>query len=239
MQTKGIDKTKHRIGLVVDIRENSQNQSGYELDMLIRRKKYTYPCTKEIHDYIDIGRFGHYPNCAEVFYVPLFDENGVVTQLMQADRFQNERHCLIDTSFGLATYQMMRYPLTEETPKVGEFIKMEGSIIRFASDFLERKNQLVYLECRGAVPEPGNKMMIKMADDFDIYTWDWSKAKRPFTTNITREEAIEANFVSAFEVGKPEDIEECYWIWFGSLRGDDDVLDTVQCFKNVPPGWTY
>ncbi len=238
MYTKKIDKSKSKIGLAVDIIAG-EGKTGYQLVMLVRSQRCTFDCSQEIYDFIDEGRFGHYPNVMELFYIPIFDEKGVVIQLLQADRFQNEENCLVDTSFGLATYSMFSYPLTEKTLPVGAFFKLDGSIIKIADDFLAKKEQLVYLEARGAIKDPKNSMMFKMADDFDIYTWDWSQAKCPFSISLSREECIANNFVSGFKVGVPEDVESCYWIWFGSLRGNDDQIDTVCCFKNKAPGWSY
>ena len=119
MQTKKIDKSRTRIGLVVDVRSGS-GRTGFQIVMLIRRQTCTFDCEKEVYTYIDEGRYGHYPNVMEVFYIPIFNENGIIVQLLQADRFQNE-NCLIDTSFGLATYAMFRYQITEKTLKAGDF----------------------------------------------------------------------------------------------------------------------
>ncbi len=236
MNTKKLDRTLVKIGLPYSA---APTEAGFELKMLIRSRLQSFPCSREVFDYIDEGRFGHYPSVMELFYVPIFDETGTVVQLLQADRFQNEKNCLVETSFGLATYEMLRYPITEKTLRTGDFFRLEGSVIRFADDFQEKEGQLRYLEYRGAIPKPGNGMMFKMADDFDIYTWDWSAALAPFSISCTREEAIANRFVEHFTVGKTEDVENAYWIWFGSLRGDDSVIDTVCCFMNKAPGWTY
>lgn len=237
METKKLDKTKVKIGLVYEACMDVEG--NYRLDMLIRSKLQSFRCTEEVYSYIQDGLYGHYPSVAEMFYMPVFDETGTVIQLMQADHFQNEKACMVDTSFGLSTYAMMRYPITEKTPTVGEFFTLEGSVIRMAEDFNERKGELVYLEYEGAIPEPRSNMMFKMADDFDIYTWDWSQALAPFTTNCSAEYARENQYVTHFSVGKPEDLGKSYWIWFGSLRGDDSVIDTVCCFLNKAPGWQY
>ena len=236
MLTKKLDRTLVKIGLLYS---SEKTEEGYALQMLIRSKLHRFPCSREVYEYIDEGRFGHYPSVMELFYVPIFDENGCVVQLLQADRFQNEEGCLVETSFGLSTYAMLRYQITDKTLKSGDFFRLEGSVIRFADDFQEKEGQLRYLEYRGAIPKPMNGMMFKMADDFDIYTWDWADALAPFSVSCTREEAIANRFVEHFTVGKPEDVENAYWIWFGSLRGNDEEIDTVCCFLNKAPGWTY
>lgn len=237
MLTKKVDKSKSKIGLVSETLQG-QGKTGFQLEMLHRSRKYIYDCTEEVYQYIEKGRYGHYPNVMELFYIPIFDDQGVIVQLLQADHFQNE-NCLVETSFGLATYSMFRYQITEKTLKAGDFFKLDGCIIRLADDFLDKKDQLVYLEYEGAIQEPRNGMMFKMAEDFDIYTLDWSKSKKPFSINCTREQAIENGYGFGFSVGRPEDIENSYWIWFGSLRGDDTVIDAVCCFLNEAPGWSY
>jgi hypothetical protein len=42
--------------------------------------------------------------------------------------------------------------------------------------------------------------MFKMADDFDIYAWDWSDSLKPFSLTCSKEEAIANKFVSRFVV---------------------------------------
>lgn len=238
MIIKGIDKKKLSIGLVNEIYKG-EGPTGYEITMLMRSKIERFPCTEEVYDYIDNGRFGHYPNAAELFYALVFDATGTVVQLMQADNFQNEEHALITTGFSFGTYSMFRYPLDEKTPNAGDFLRLEGNVIHLCDDFNTKKDELVHLSYTGAIPNPKSRMMFKMADDFDVYTWDWSEAKTPFSITCTKEEAIANDFISCFKVGKVEDIAECYWVTFSATRGDDDVIDTVCCFKNKAPGWTY
>lgn len=237
METKKLDKKRVKIGLVYDM--HAHEDGAYSLDMWIRSKLRTFKCTREVHDYMADGLYGHYPSASEMFYMPVFDETGTIVQLMQADHFQNEKACMVDTSFGLGTYAMMRYQITDQTPRVGEFFTLDGNVIRMADDFNEKKDKLVYLEYEGAIPEPRSGMMFRMAEDYDIYTWDWADATAPFNDKCTAEYAKAHNFVTHFELGKPEDLTKGYWIWFGSLRGDDSVIDTVCCFLNKAPGWEF
>lgn len=238
MNAKKMDKSWIKIGPVIDA-SKGEGQTGYQVTMLNRSKPSVYDCTEEVFSYIDNGRFGKYPNVMELMYIPLFDGNGVLHQLLQAGFFQNEANCLIDTSFALGTYAMFSYPITEKTLKSGDFFKLEGNVVHIAPDYSSKKDQLVYLEHRGAIAEPKNNMTFKLADDYDIYTWDWSKAKTPFSITCTREQAIANDFVSGYELGKPEDLENCYWVSFTSVRGNDKELDTVCCFLNKAPGWEY
>lgn len=238
MLTKGIDKKNLKIGLVHEI-YTGDGPTGYEIEMIIRSKIERYHCSQDVYDYIDNGRFGNYPNAAELFYALIFNAEGIIVQLMQADNFQNEENALITTTFSFGTYAMFRYAIDENTPKVGEFLSIDGSVIRLSDDFTARKDSIIYVSYAGAIQEPKSKMMFKMADDFDVYTWDWGDAKQPFSITCTKEEAKANDFVTSFKVGKPEDIADCYWVTFDALHGDGNVIDTVCCFKNKAPGWTY
>ena len=110
MQTKKLDRSIVKIGLLYSAEKTAE---GCILRMLVRSKLQTFPCSREVYEYVDEGRFGHYPSVMELFYVPIFDETGCVVQLLQADRFQNEEGCLVETSFGLSTYAMLKYQIRD------------------------------------------------------------------------------------------------------------------------------
>ena len=217
-----------KLGPVVNFRQTAE---GCGLTMLSRHEAIDYACTKTVYDYLDQGRHGCYPNAMELIYVPICDETGKVVQLIQADSFLNEAHALIDTTFSIATAMAGKHPTTE-TPVVGKFFEFQGDILRLSDEFSHLAQHLVYQENRGAVPKPENGLAIPIVEDITVYTWDWSKPKAPIEiTGIAKED-----YVPGHELGTLEDVNRCYWVWFGSLRGDDSKLDTICCFVGQPVG---
>ncbi|WP_269478300.1 hypothetical protein [Hominibacterium faecale] len=231
-----IDKSINKIGFVTEIFKD-QGRTGYQIQMLIRSKEYMFDTEKDVYDFIDAGRYGQYPSIVEFLYMPIFDENGIVKQLIMADTFENENG-LLQTHIEFGTYAMFKYKISDETLKTGDFFTIEGNTLTF-DKFDENKDKLVYLEYGGSVPAPKNGMSLKLAPDVDVYIWDWRKALKPFSISCTREEAIANKFVTRFQVGQLEDIKLGHWIDLVSARGDESVIDTIVCFINKAPGWTF
>lgn len=221
METKKLQKNSSKLGPVVGM---ERGEDGYKITMLYYNQATSYPCTKEVYDYIDQGRHNCYPNVMELIYAPVFDPCGVVVQLLQVDSYENKEGCLITTNLTFATARM-DFPATKESLVVGDFIKIEGDKLMISPDYSQKQSHLAYFECNGQVPTIENGKAISIAPDISVYTWDWSKPKAPpAITGIPEED-----YVPGFELGAIEDVNHCYWAWFGSLRGDDSVLDTV-CF---------
>lgn len=229
MLTKKVDKSASKAGLVSNF-SKGEGTTGYRIEMLIYGQVATYDCTKAVYDYIDQGRVGVYPNVMELIYIPIFDAQGVVVQLLQADGYENEENCLIDTIFSFATAMRTR-PATAETLVTGDFFIIEGSKLIFASDYDAKKDALCYFVREGAMEEPGNNVVHQMADNFDIYTWDWATKGSPEATSAKDVDEMEG-YVPGFQLGTIEDVYKCHWIWFGSLCGDDSKLDTICAFMN-------
>ena len=223
-----LDKTLCKLGPVVNF---CQTTDGYGLTMFHRDVAVEYACTKTVYDYLEQGRYGCYPNVMELIYVPICDHTGAVVQLIQADSFLNMEHALITTTFSIAT-AMATKPATAETIAVGNFFQFEGNVLRLSPEFSNLSEHLVYTEHTGAVGKPEDSLAIPIAEDITVYTWDWSKPKEP----IERSGIPAKDYVPGHELGSIDDVNRCFWIWFGSLRGDDSKLDTVCCFVGQPAG---
>lgn len=231
-----VDKRKCKIGFVTALIEG-EGRTGYQIQMLIRDKEYIYDVDKDVYDELDAGRYGQYPSIVEFLYVPIFDETGIVKQLMVADTF-GDADGILKSHIEFGTYAMFKYKITKDTLKVGDFFEVEENAITF-KNFDKNKEKLKYLEYGGAIPAPKDDMSLELADDTVVYIWDWRQAKAPFNITCSREECIKNNFVTRFEVGTLDDIKEGHWIDMISTSGNEKVIDTIVCFINKEPGWTF
>lgn len=231
-----IDKTKCKFGFVSKLYEGV-GRTGYQMDMLFHNGKQTFDITKDTYDYCDERMYGQYPCLGEYFYMPLFDENGIVTQVVYVNDYW-EPDNLFQTGLAIGTYAMFKYQITPETPKTGEFISLDGDTVLFTKLNHYLANGAIKSINYGGIPEPKDGLALKLAPDAVIYTWDWRKSKVPFH-RCSKEEAIANDFVTSFDLGVREDILDSYWVTFCSVRGDDSVIDLVKCYKNDVPGWVY
>lgn len=225
MNRKRVEKGTSVIGLVSNF---AKTEDGYSLSMLSRGEENEYPCTQDVYDYIYNGRVGVYPNVLELVYILIFDPNGVVVQLLQADGYENAENCLIESTFSIAT-AMMSKPPTETTPRVGAFFKIENNQMIFSPNYDDEREELCYQAQTGPMEAAAANIIHQMAEGFDIYTWKW--ATKGFFEYTTPEELDGLDYyVPGFELGTLEDVYSCHWIWFGSLKGDDSKWDTICAF---------
>lgn len=232
-----IDKSKCKVGVVTEIYKG-EGKTGYQIQMLIRGKEYIYDVLEDIYDEIDKGRYGRYPCITEYLYIPVFNEDGVVQQLLIDDYSDRYENGLFETHLEFGTYAMFKYLLTEDAPKGSDLFRIEGNKLIFHG-LSKHKDRIIALSYSGAMPEPKDSMTLKLADDLVVYVWDWSQALKPFSITCTREEAIANKFVTRFQVGTKEDINDGHWIDLVCTRENEKEIDTAIVFKNVPPGWTF
>jgi len=232
-----IDKSKCKIGVVTELYEGS-GKTGYQIQMLIKSKEYIYDIEKDVWDKLDVGRYGRYPCITEYLYIPVFNEEGVIQQLIMDEYSERYPNGLFESHIEMGVYAMFKYKLTEDSICSGDIFEINGNEI-FFNGVAENKDKLIALNYGGVIPEPKDKLTLKLADDIDVYVWDWSKSLKPFSITCTREEAIANKFVTRFQVGEIKDIAEAHWLDLLSTRDKESEIDTAIVFKNVPPGWTF
>lgn len=227
MNRQKVDKKTSIIGLLSGF---DKTDAGLSLTMLHDGKSNTYPCTQDVYDYIYNGRVGIYPNVLELVYILIFNPYGVVVQLLQADGYENEDNCLVTSFYSIAT-AMRTKPATVKTPRCGDFFKIENNTLCFSADYDKNIDEICYYVQEGPFDKAGSNVMHQMAENFDIYTWNWPTKGSPEITDVTELDKLE-NYVPGFELGTLDDVYNCRWIWIGSIRGNDNKWDTICAFRH-------
>jgi hypothetical protein len=178
-----------------------------------------------------------YPPIGERIFLAVVGDEGVVTELVDVNDFLEEGNP-IRTAFMMGTYKMFEFKITEETPRVGDILQIEGDTVTFTNfDSYASAGAIRHSAYGGVFPPPADGVSFRLASDANVYTWDWTTSLAPFS-RCSRDEAKAKRFPTRAWVGSLEDIKKnCYWVGFYSTRGNEDECDLVKCFLNAPPGW--
>lgn len=229
------DLSRAMIGFISGFYEGG-GRTGYQAEMLIRGEERVFDASKEAYDYRYTTEFFPYPCLGEVLFMPQFDRYGVLTHFVSVNDITVPDNP-VKTGLVMGTYAMFQKKITEDTPRFGQILKIEGDTVTLTDYDRRKANGDIFASVYGgAMPAPRDGMSFKLARDTVFHLWDWGTALTPFH-KCTREEAEANRFVTRFSIGKPEDYAKCYWIGFYSTRGDESVCDLVKCFWNKAPGW--
>ena len=234
MIPKTFDLSRSLVGTIIGFEEGA-GRTGYRVHMLIRGKEQAFDATEEVYKIKDTTEFFPYPCLGEVLFMPQFDSEGILTYFVNVNDITTPENP-VKTGLVMGTYAMFKKKIDENTPKFGDIVELCENGLRLKNyDALAADGTICHSVYGGAIT-PHDGLVIPLAPDADIYSWDWSSALAPFC-RCTREEAAAKKFVTRMSVGKREDILDSYWVGFYSTRGDDRVCDLVKCFKNKAPGW--
>jgi hypothetical protein len=192
---------------------------------------------EEVYNIQFSDEFFPYPCLGEVIFLAVVGDQGVVTELMNVNNIAAENNP-IQTGYVMGTYRMFQVKITENTPRVGDILKIEGNTVTFTNfNKYSAKGAICHSVNGGTIPAAADGVSFKLAPDVNVYTWDWTASLTPFS-RCSREEAKAKRFVTRASVGSPEDIKKnCYWVGFYSTRGNEKECDLIKCFLNAPPGW--
>ena len=235
---KTYDLSKCVIGPIVGFAERPDSRTGYQITMLVRGMEHTFDVTKEAYSVKYSDEFRQYPQIGEIQFIAAgFDSDGILTELGFAFRLGREENH-IKTKCVIGTYRMFEAKITDETPVMRDFLTLEGNTVTLTDfDKYQQAGLIKLTRCGGSIPVLKDGVSFRLAPDTVVYTWDWTKAKRPFA-RCSAGEAIARAFPTRFYPGAREDImKNCYFIGFHSTRGDEDVIDMIECYLNGPPGW--
>jgi hypothetical protein len=225
-----------RLGIIYSLKESADSPTGYRVELLVRDEVLEFDTVREVYELQFSPEFFPYPCLGEIDFDVSFDDNGVITGMKIMDL--DAAGCPIKTVLKMGTYAMFDVQITDDTPRVGDILKIEdGTVILYDYEKAKADQKIVRVIRAGAMPELHDGLQIKLAPDVVVYTWDWGSALAPFS-RCTREEAEARRFVTHFSVGSLDDIEKnCYWINFYSTLGDESTCDIVKVFLNKKPGW--
>jgi hypothetical protein len=225
-----------RIGIIYGLRESPDFPTGYRVELLVRDEVLEFDTIREVYEIQFSPEFFPYPCLGEINFEVSFDDRGVITSMKRMDLFAES--CSIKTGMTLGTYAMFKVPITNNTPRIGEIIKIaDGLVTLYGYEKAKAEHKIITEVHAGKIPELRDGLQIKLPPDVVVYTWDWSSALAPFS-RCTREQAEARRYVKHFSVGSLDDISrDCYWINFYSTRGDEHVCDMVKVFLNKKPGW--
>lgn len=225
------------IGLITGFSETPDSPTGYRMTMFVRSEERSYNVSENVWQIQFSPAYNPYPCLGEYFFSPVYDENGVVVRLVDVNDIHAEGNP-ITTGLSVGTYAMFKVPITADTPAMDRYLTFENGYLTING--LEAANEqgaLTNLVFGGGVSTVKDGTTLRLAEDADVYTWDWRKAKQPFA-RCSREEAAAREYVTAFSRGSMDDIRQaCYWFSIYSTRGDENVFDMVNIFLNDIPGW--
>ena len=225
------------IGLITGFYETPESPTGYRMTMFVRSREKTYDVAESVWRLQFAPEYNPYPCLGEYFFSPVFDERGVVVRLVDV----NDIHAAgnpIKTGLSIGTYAMFRVPITDGTPSIDMYLTAGGGCLTINGlEDADKRGLLTNLVYGGEISSVSDGTCIRLAEDADVYTWDWRKAKQPFA-RCSREEAKKRGYVTRFSLGSLDDLTcGCYWFSVYSTRGDESVCDMVNIFLNAPPGW--
>ncbi len=225
------------IGTIIGFEEKESSRTGYQISMLHRGEERTMDITKEAYQIRWDPNYDPYPVLGEEVFMAKFDENGVICELIETNDI-SQGTAPVKTGLVLGTTRMFKKKITAETPTIGDILKIDGDTVTLVDFDRNMENgEIAHCVCRGAMPELHDGVTFKLAEDVNVYVWDWSSALAPFH-RCSREEAKALNFVERFQVGSKEDLmKNCYWANFYSTRGNENEIDLIKCFLNKEPGW--
>ena len=225
-----------RIGVIYGLKESPNFPTGYRVELLVRDEVLEFDTVREVYELQFSPEFFPYPCLGEIDFKVSFDDSGVVTGMKRMNLY--DEGCPVRTGMTIGTYAMFKVHITDDTPRIGEILKIEDrTVTLYGYEKAKAAHKIVTEIHAGAIPELHDGLQIKLAPDVVVYTWDWSSALVPFS-RCTREEAEARRYVKHFSVGSLDDAtKNCYWINFYSTRGDESVCDIVKVFLNKKPGW--
>ncbi len=225
------------IGVIVGFDNNAAQKTGFQIKMLVRGVEKAFDTTETVYNIQFSDKYNPYPCLGEIVFMGKFDKDGVLTELQDVNDFLAENNP-IRTGFVLGTTAMFRVKITDQTPRIGQIIKIENDAITLTHfDEYFSEGAIAHVAYGGAFPEPKNGISFSLAPDINVYTWDWASALAPFS-RCSREEAKARKYVTRFSLGSLEDIKRnCYWLSLFSTRGDENMFDIAKVFLNKPPGW--
>jgi hypothetical protein len=231
------DLAKSMTGLIVGFEKSTASKTGFHIKMLLRGLERTFEAVETVYNIQFSNDYFPYPCLGETLFLAVVDEEGVVTELVNVNNILAENNP-IKTGFVMGTYKMFEVKITEETPRVGDILKIEGNTVTFTDfDTYAAANAICHSVYGGTIRPPADGVSFRLASDANVYTWDWTTGLAPFS-RCSREEAQAKRFVTRASVGSLEDIKKnCYWVGFYSTRGNEDECDLIKCFLNAPPGW--
>ena len=224
------------IGLILGFDEKP-GRTGYQVTMYLRGEEHTFDVTEEAYQIRWTTKYFPYPVLGEIVFMLEFDKNGIVIDFIDINDI-SKGDGPIKTGLVMGTCLMFKKKLLEDTPSMGDILTIEGNTVTMVNfDKNRESGEIGHCVYGGAMPTPKDGMSFKLAEDVNVYTWDWASALAPFC-RCTREEAAEKQFVSRFSNGSTADIlKNCYFINFYSTRGNEEEIDFIKCFLNKAPGW--
>lgn len=231
------DPLASTIGLITGFANNADSPTGFQVHMLVRGVERTFDVSETAYSIQFSDDYFPYPPLGERIFMAQFADDGTVVELVDVNDFLAEGNP-IKTACMIGTYKMFEYQITEETPRIGEILKVQGARVVFV-DYNKHAaaGAIRHVSYGGRMPAPGDGVSFRLAPDVDVYTWDWTTSLAPFS-RCSREEARAKRFPTRAFVGCLGDLERnCYWAGFYSTRGDEEECDLVKCFLNAPPGW--
>jgi len=228
------DLSKSVIGFIIGFQEG-RGRTGYQVKMLVRSQEVIFDATEEVYLVKDTTEFFPYPCLGEVMFMAQFNCDGVLDYLINLSDITLPENP-IPSGLVMGTYAMFKKKIDEKTPKFGDILSVNGNTVTLNNyDSCIADGSICHSVYKGVIT-PHDGFSFELAQDTDIYLWDWSSALQPFA-KCSREEAIERKYVTRMSLGSIEDIPDTYWLGFYSTKGNKDVIDTVKCFKNKAPGW--
>lgn len=235
--SKHYDLATSLIGLITGFEMNASSKTGFQVSMLVRGVERTFDVVETAYNLQFADEYFPYPPIGERIFLAVLDGAGVVSELVDINDFSAEGNP-VKTALMMGTYKMFEVRITDETPRIGAILKIEGSRV-VLTHFAQYASAGAIAHCAygGTMPVPADGVSFKLATDANVYTWDWTTSLAPFS-RCSREEAKAKRFTTRAWVGSLRDIEKnCYWVGFYSTRGNEDECDLVKCFLNAPPGW--